>query len=56
MTTNKEQVRNQEGRLLCEVIFRGAQWIVCIKNHGIYTELQLEPDGRLIVTDHESSQ
>ncbi len=52
MMREKEQIRNEDGRLLCEAVFREGQWYITIKNHGVYTTLQLQPNGKLAVANH----
>lgn len=49
MTTEKEQVRNSNGSLICDVVYDGGIWTVTVKKKDIYTFLTLYGDGNLRV-------
>ena len=41
----KRQIRNSNGKLLCEIEFRDGIWSVIIKNHDCVTVLDLDFHG-----------
>lgn len=56
MLINKQKIRNQTGKLICEAAFRNTRWYIIIKNHDCYTTLQLCPNGELVVTNCTKSE
>ncbi len=46
---NRKQVRNMDGKLVCEVACEADVWVVSIKDHDCMTDLYLPPDGRAVV-------
>lgn len=46
---NRKQVRNMDGKLVCEVTYEADVWVVSIKDHDCMTDLYLPPDGRAVV-------
>lgn len=53
MSTEKQEVRNNRGTLLCETAFVNGRWYVVFKNHGNYTLLELAPTGAAKITNYE---
>lgn len=49
--TNKYQIRNRDGHLLCKLFFQEERWLVQIKNHTCYSMLSLSPDGTFVIVD-----
>ncbi len=55
MFDEKQKIRNQDGKLICEAIFHNGQWHIIIKNRDCYTTLQLQPNGELAITNRNAS-
>ena len=55
MPEEKQQVRNAEGKLLCEMDFDGKSWNMRIKRSGHYTSIYLNPDGSFHVFNDDDT-
>ena len=50
------EIRNLKGTLLCKVAFEDDRWQVRFKNHGCYTHLELQQDGKMELANYEEAQ
>lgn len=44
---NRKQIRNIDGKLICEALYEDGLWYISIKQHECFTIIQLVPDGRM---------
>lgn len=52
----KQQVRNANGSLLCDLLFADGSWNVTIKRKECYTTMTLMPDGSVFIEDTVSDR
>lgn len=48
------QVRNDDGKLLCDAIFVDGHWSIVIKRKSITTFIDLTPDGDITVLNRHT--
>lgn len=48
------QVRNDDGKLLCNATFIDGQWSIVIKRKSITTVIELTPDGDITVLNRHT--
>ena len=53
MRLKMKEVRNKNGTLLFKAVQLDGGWYVQVKNHGVYTLVRLQPDGKLRTKDYE---
>lgn len=56
MIQEKEQVRNADGKLLCEIYYDGYRWNLDIKKGSCYTSLILYPGGSFHVANESGEE
>ena len=56
MPEEKQQIRNADGKLLCEMTFDGESWNLGIKRGDCFTTLILYPGGSFHVSNMGEDQ
>ena len=51
MQEGKQQVRNGNGSLICDLLYADGSWNVTIKRKECFTTISLMPDGSVYIED-----